>query len=175
MLSKYSRIITSTSLALIVLESLVVLPVFPQSAQQDANTNSTVDGDFNNVLQVPNQNNAQNSNINEFNIPNIYPLDNPLNTPVNTENDFGFNMSVGVNTLDTSNVTVYFGVIYQPGRTNSHRVRMTYLNQQTELLEKQTELLESQRQIAQTRLQLLQNELEETELRLQRLQQSSGN
>ncbi|HBE19983.1 MAG TPA: hypothetical protein DEG17_02460 [Cyanobacteria bacterium UBA11149] len=175
MLPKPAKIITYASLVLLTLESLAILPGFAQSAQQDANPNSTIDGDFNNVFQVPNQNNAQNSNINEFNIPNIYPLDNPINTPVNTENDFGFNMSVGVNTLDASNVTVYFGVIYQPGRTNSHRVRMNYLNQQTELIEKQTELLESQRQIAETRLQLLQNELKETESRLQRLQQSPGN
>lgn len=133
-----------------------------QSTEQNANPSSSVEGDFNNVFQVPNQNNAQNSNVNEFNVPNIYPLDNPIYTPPNPENDFGFNMSVGVNTLDASNVTVYFGLIYQPGRTNAHNYRM-------ERLKTETELLGVQKEIAEAELQLLQQKIRAAELKLQNL------
>ncbi|NES23074.1 MAG: hypothetical protein F6K41_30185 [Symploca sp. SIO3E6] len=160
MLKKLAIILISSSLALLTSEALLRTPAFTQSAQQNANTDSTVDGDFNNVIQVPNQNNAQNSNINEFNFPNIYPLDNPIHTPVNTENDFGFNLSLGMNTLDASNVTLYLGIIYQPGRTRSHQTRMNRLS-------KETELLEAQRQIAEAQLQLLQQQITEAEIRLQ--------
>ena len=163
MLKKLAIILTSSSLIILISEALVATPAFPQSAQQSANTDSTVSGDFNNVIQVPNQNNAQNSNINEFNFPNIYPLDNPIHTPINTENDFGFNLSLGMNTLNASNVTLYLGVIYQPGRTHSHQARMSRLS-------KETELLEAQRKIAAAELQLLQQQITEAEIRLQQLQ-----
>ncbi len=108
------------------------------------------------MFQTPSQNNAQNRNINEFNV--------PINTPINTENDFGFNMSVGVNTLNASNVTVYFGLIYQPGQTDSHNTRM-------DRLKKETEILEVQRQIAEAQLQHLHQKIAEQEIRLQRLRE----
>ncbi len=54
---------------------------------------------------------------------------------MNTENDFGFNISAGVNTVDANNVTVYIGFIFQPGRTNSHKIRMQKIIKETELLE----------------------------------------
>ena len=169
-LNKSVTLFTATTLTFLIAEILIINPVISQSAQQNADPSSTVDGDFNNVFQLPNQNNAQNnaqtSNINEFNVPNILPLDNPLHTPVNTENDFGFNMSVGINTLDASNVTVYLGLIYHPGRTNSHQARMARLS-------KETELLDVQRQIAEAELQLLQQQIEEAEIKLQRLKDIS--
>lgn len=74
---------------------------------------------FDNVISpINNQNNNQSqANPNNIiNVPNIYPLQTPLVAPVNTENDFGMNFSLGVNTLDSSNVTAYIGVIFQPGR-----------------------------------------------------------
>ncbi len=159
---KLSFWITSIILAFFFLEGVAVKPIFAQTAEQTANPASTIDGDFNDVIQIPNQNNVQNTNINEFNVPN-YPLDNPIYTPANTENDWGFNMSVGLNTLDSSNVTVYLGVIYQPGRSNSHQIRM-------ERLKKETQLLEVQQQIAEAQLQQIQQQISEAERQLQQLQ-----
>ncbi|MDP5338189.1 MAG: hypothetical protein NWQ28_06400 [Nodularia sp. (in: cyanobacteria)] len=95
MLRRLAILLPTAILKLLIAETLVNQPAF---SQQSTNSDSTVNGNFNNVFQTPNQNNAE--NINEFNVPNIYPLDHPLNTPVNTENDFGLNMSVGMNTLD---------------------------------------------------------------------------
>ena len=61
-------------------------------------------------------------------------------SPPNTENNFGFNLSVGVN---QSKATVYLGVIFQPGRTNAHQTRMQYLEKQIEFLEVQTQVAEA--------------------------------
>ncbi|MBD2296934.1 hypothetical protein H6G06_26530 [Anabaena sphaerica FACHB-251] len=167
MFKKSTIVFTSSILYPLIWNLLVNKPAFSQSSQQNTNSDSQVNGDFNNVFQIPNQNNAQNSNINEFNFPNIYPLNHSINTPVNTENDFGFNMSVGVNTLDAANVTVYLGFIFQPGRTNSHKIRM-------QRIIKETELLETQKKIAEGQLQLIQKQITEAELRLQKLQYSSS-
>ncbi|GAX38719.1 hypothetical protein [Nodularia sp. NIES-3585] len=161
MLRRFTVLLTTAIINLLIAEMLVNKPAYSQLGQ-NTNSESAVNGDFNNVFQLPNQNNAE--NITEFNVPNIYPLDHPINTPVNTENDFGLNMSVGVNTLDANNLTVYMGLIFQPGRTNSHKVRMNRIN-------KETELLEVQKQIAEARLQLLQTQISEAEIRLQGLQQ----
>jgi hypothetical protein len=162
---KLSSILTAALLTAIGSEIFVSLPAFSQTSPQSTNSNSTVTGDFNNVFQTPNQNNAENSTT--FNVPNIYPLDNPINNSVNTENDFGLNMSMGVNTLDASNVTVYLGLMYQPGRSDSHKARMSYSNQQTELLK-------TQKQIAEAQLQLLQRQIAEAQVKLDNLQNSSS-
>jgi hypothetical protein len=162
MLKKQTLLFTIGILYLLISEVLVNKPAFSQSAEQNTKSDSQVTGDFNNVFQTPNQNNAQNSNVNEFNFPNIYPLNHSINTPVNTENDLGFNMSAGVNTLDANNVTVYLGLIFQPGRTDSHKIRM-------QKIIKETELLETQKKIAEAQLQLIQKQISEAELRLQQL------
>jgi hypothetical protein len=154
-----AKVISSTTFALFFISILQIKPSLAQSTQQNSNPTSTIEGDANNVFQTPNQN----SNINDINVPNIYPLQHPINTPVNTENDLGINMSVGVNTLDASNVTVYLGIIYQPGRTDSHLVRMQYLK-------KQTEILDTQKQIAEAQLQLIQKQIQEAEIKLKKLQ-----
>ncbi len=161
-MKKELKIIAATASTLFFSETLGAKLVFCQTPLQSSQPSSTVEGNFNNIFQTPNQNNAQNSNINELEIPNIYPLDNPIYTPPNPENDFGFNMSVGVNTLDASNVTVYFGLIFQPGRTNSHNLRM-------QRLQKETELLDTQKQIAEAELQLLRQQITEAEIKLQNL------
>ncbi|HEY9873159.1 MAG TPA: hypothetical protein V6D12_06970 [Candidatus Obscuribacterales bacterium] len=165
MLKKVSTAIILPSLIFLLSEFLLIKPASCQTATQTPNQNSTIgtNSDANVVNQISPQNNAQNRN--EINFPNIFPLNNPINTPVNTENDFGLNMSVGINTLDAANVTVYLGLIFQPGRTDSHKARMTRL-------QSETELLESQKQVNQAQLQLLQKQIAEAEVRLQRLQQS---
>lgn len=71
-----------------------------------------------------------------------------------------------MNTLDASNVTIYLGIIYQPGRTQDHKARMTRLRKETELLEVHKKTMEAN-------LTLLQKQIEEATIRLQRLQQSS--
>lgn len=158
------RFIHDFSLIALACSSLAITsPALAQVADQSVTPSSTIDGDFNNVFQTPNQNNAQNSNINEFNVPNIYPLDHPIHTPVNTENDFGFNLSAGVNTLDASNLTFYLGIIYHPGRSDAHEQRMSRLN-------KETEVLEIQRQIAEAQLQRLRQEISKAERQLQELE-----
>lgn len=122
------------------LSALMILgltnPAFASSVEQTAKTDSQVEGDANNVIQIPNQNNVQNSNDNDIELSTI----TPLVSPPNTENDLGFNLSVGVNRSET---TVYLGVIFQPGRTDAHQTRMQYLEQQIELLEVQTQLAEA--------------------------------
>jgi hypothetical protein len=134
-----------------------------QSSQQNANPNTTIgnNSEFNTVVQTPNQNNAQN----QVNFSNILPLNNPIYTPVNTENDLGLNFSLAVNTLDSSNVTLFLGLIYQPGRTEDHKARMRRLRAETAVLE-------SQKQISQAQLQLLQKQIAEAEYRLQNLKRS---
>ncbi|WP_414551852.1 hypothetical protein [Anabaena sp. CCY 0017] len=159
MLRKLTILLPTAILNFFIAETLVNQPAF---SQQTTNSDSTVDGNFNNVFQTPNQNNAE--NITELNVPAIRPLDHPITTPVNTENDFGLNMSVGMNTLDANNLTVYMGLVFQPGRTNSHKIRMNRIN-------KETELLEVQKQIAEARLYLIQKQISEAELKLQGLHQ----
>lgn len=121
-------------------------PAFANSVEQTAITDSQVEGDANNVIQIPNQNNLQNHNDNDIELSTI----TPLVSPPNTENDLGFNLSVGVN---DSEATVYLGVIFQPGRTDAHQTRMQYL-------EKQNEFLEVQTQLAEAKLMELQSQLE---------------
>lgn len=159
MFMKNFYLLTCSICYLLISELLVNKPVLSQSSQQSNNSNSQVTGEYNNIFQTPNQN----SNVNEFNFPNIYPLNHSIDTPVNTENDFGFNISAGVNTLDANNVTVYIGFIFQPGRTNSHKIRM-------QKIIKETELLEIQKNLAQGQLQLVQNQIYEAELKLKQLQ-----
>jgi len=155
MLIKISRLLIITLVEIFIAEILETKPTFAQLA----NINNAIDGNNNVSVSVPSQN--------QFNVPNIYPLDNNINTPVNTENDFGFNLSMGVNTLDANNVTVYLGFIFQPGRTYSHQVRMNRIN-------KETELLGVQKQIAESQLQLLQKQISEAEMKLQKLQQPAS-
>ncbi|AFZ38280.1 hypothetical protein Sta7437_4847 (plasmid) [Stanieria cyanosphaera PCC 7437] len=116
-------------------------PLLAQSTEQSTTNNSQVSGDSNNVIQIPNQNNAQNHNNNEIDLSYLVPLV----APPNTENDFGFNLSVGV---DSSQTTVYMGIVFQPGRTETHQTRIKHL-------ERQIKLLEIQAQIAEAKLKLL--------------------
>lgn len=129
-------------------------PANAQSAQQTTAPSSSVVGDFNNVIQVPNQNNAQSSNVNRPVFNNIYPL----NTPPNAEDDFGFNLSVSY----SDDVIVSAGVVYQPGRSRAHQARMRQLAEQTDLLA-------AQKKIAEAELQLLQMQIEEAKQKLQSL------
>jgi hypothetical protein len=130
--------------ALVILPRGSIEPILAQSTEQSTTSNSSVSGDLNNVIQIPNQNNAQNFNSNEIDFSYIAPLV----APPNTENDFGFNLSIGV---DSSQATVYMGVIFQPGRTEAHQTRIEYL-------ERQIELLEIQAKIAEAKLQLLKSD-----------------
>jgi hypothetical protein len=142
----------------------------PAMAQTTNNTQPTTVGDNSNNNLIDNrpvQNaNSNTGNSNNISLPNIYPLNNSILTPVNTENDFGFNASVGMNTLDSSNVTVYVGLIFQPGRTDDHNQRMARLR-------KETEVLEANKKLAQTQLTLLETQIAETKFRLQQAQQAA--
>lgn len=142
---------------------LYCVTTLAQTATSNQNSSVGDNSAFNQVLQSNPQ--IPISNTTSVNVPNIYPLQNLPNAFVNTENDFGMNLSVGVNTLDASNVTVYLGLIYQPGRTDDHRARMTRLRKETELLEVQKKNMEAN-------LTLLQKQIEEANLRLQKLQKS---
>ncbi len=150
----------------------LLFAVSPVLAQSTTNNQPTTVGDnsSNNLIDNrPVQNaNSNTGNSNNINIPNIYPLQNSLSAPVNTENDFGLNASVGVNTLDSSNVTVYLGFVYQPGRTDDHNHRMARLR-------KETEVLETNKKLAQTQLSLLEQQIAETKFRLQQAQQAIFN
>jgi hypothetical protein len=132
-----------------------------------SNQNSTVgaNSNFNQVLQNNPQVPINSVNTTNIRVPNVYPLQNLPNAYVNTENDFGMNLSLGVNTLDASNVTVYLGLIYQPGRSADHQARMARLRKETEVLEVQKKNMESN-------LTLLQKQIEEANLRLQKLQKT---
>jgi hypothetical protein len=149
----------------------LLFAVAPVNAQSTTNNQPTTVGSnsSNNLIDnrpVQNANaNTGNSNANSINIPNIYPLQNSLVAPVNTENDFGLNASVGLNTLDSSNVTVYLGFVFQPGRTDDHNHRMARLR-------KETEVLETNKKLAQTQLSLLEQQIAETKFRLQQAQQA---
>lgn len=167
MLNKITNIFWLTSLLLCCTETYLLKFAVAQTATQNNTPNSTIgtNSDANVVNQIAPQQNAQNRN--EINFPNIYPLNTPIHTPVNTENDFGLNLSAAVNTLDSNNVTVFLGLIFQPGRTDSHRARMAKLRSETAILD-------TQKQISQAQLQLLQKQIAEAELRLQRMQQSTN-
>lgn len=158
-------VITCTSLSMILCGwDLIALA-------QTANTNqsNTVgeNSSFNQVNQNSQQVPVNNTNNNSTNInnPNIYPLNYLPNAFVNTENDFGFNLSAGINTLDAANITIYLGLIYQPGRTEDHNLRMMRLRKETELLEKQKQTMEAN-------LTLLQTQIQEANLRLEQLKKS---
>jgi hypothetical protein len=129
-----------------------------------AQVNSTNDSAIGNNSNQNNVNQNANQNQNIINNPDriVYPLDGNFYTPVNTENDFGFNFSAGVNTLDASNVTLYLGVIFQPGRTADHNARMNRLRKETEILEVQKKTLEA-------RLLLLQKQVKDAGLQLEKL------
>ncbi|GEM_PF-1326868 len=171
MFKNFFAILVSTYCAILGLEIAFAKPARSQQTvtQPQTTTPGIGDNSNNNLLNAsPNQNNNNNNFSNNFpEYPDrlIYPLNVPIDTPVNTENDWGLNLSVGVNTLDSSNLTVYMGIIFQPGRTNSHNVRM-------ERIRKETQLLEAQRQVSEAQLRLIQKQIEEAEMRLQRVQQS---
>lgn len=156
-------------LSIFTLQTLNIQPGYSQTATSNQTSNVGNDASFNQILQSNPQLpvNNTNNNSNNFNYPNIYPLNNVPNAYVNTENDFGFNLSAGMNTLDASNVTVYLGIIFQPGRTQDHKLRMTRLR-------KETEILETQKKIMEGNLTLLQKQIEEASIRLERLKKSSN-
>ena len=152
------------------LQALNIQPGYSQTATSNQTSNVGNDASFNQILQSNPQVPVNNTNNNSTNInyPNIYPLNYVPNAHVNTENDFGFNLSAGVNTLDASNVTIYLGIIFQPGRTEDHKLRMARLR-------KETEVLETQKKIMEGNLTLLQKQIEEATIRLERLKNSSNN
>lgn len=155
------------SLVVFTLQVLSIQPGYSQTSTSNQTSNVGNDASFNQILQSNPQLpvNNTNNNSNNFNYPNIYPLNNVPNAYINTENDFGFNLSAGVNTLDASNITVYLGIIFQPGRTEDHKLRMVRLR-------KETEVLETQKKIMEGNLTLLQKQIEEASIRLERLRQS---
>ncbi len=156
-------------LTILSLQALNIQPGYSQTATSNQTSNVGNDASFNQILQSNPQLpvNNTNNNSNNFNYPNIYPLNYVPNAHVNTENDFGFNLSAGVNTLDASNVTIYLGVIFQPGRSEDHKLRMARLR-------KETEVLETQKKIMESNLTLLQKQIEEATIRLEHLKKSSN-
>lgn len=158
-----TRLISITS-ALVIAPLLVASSCLAQSATSTQNSTIGSNSTFNQVLQ----NNPQ-IPINSINTTTVRVPEHPLqavpNAYVNTENDFGMNLSVGMNTLDSSNVTVSLGIIFQPGRSADHRARMTRIRRETELLEVQKQSMEAN-------LSLLQKQIEEANLRLQKVQPS---
>jgi hypothetical protein len=148
--------LSTCGLTLLILSELLS---FSAQAQVDQTTiNDSAIGNNSNQNNV-NQNANQNQNLINYPDHVISPLNGNFYTPVNTENDFGFNFSAGINTLDSSNVTLYMGVIFQPGRTDSHNARMVRLRKETELLEVQKQTLEA-------RLILLQKQVKDAGLQL---------
>jgi hypothetical protein len=139
------------------------------SAQAQVDQNSNNDSAIGNNSNQNNVNQNANQNQNIINNPDrlIRPLDGNFYTPVNTENDFGFNFSAGVNTLDSSNVTLYLGVIFQPGRTADHNARMNRLRKETEILEVQKKTLEA-------RLLMLQKQVKDAGLQLEKLSEPAA-
>ena len=127
-------------------------------AQTSTQTSTVGNSSSGNTVQQSNPQNNQ-----QITFPNIYPLNPTINNPVNTENDLGINLGAAVNTLDSRNVTIYLGIIYQPGRTDDHNARMAKLRSETQLLE-------SQRQSTQSQLQLLKLQVVEQETRLRQMQ-----
>jgi hypothetical protein len=150
-----------TTIGLICAELITVHPAHAQTATSTQTSTVGSNSAFNQIVQSNPQVPVSNSNAASINVP-IQPLQTLPNAYVNTENDFGMNLSLGVNTLDASNVTVYFGVIYQPGRSEDHRARMTRLR-------KETEVLEANKKTIEANLALLQTQIQEATLRLQKL------
>jgi hypothetical protein len=164
-LSSLPRFVPAVLVALI-LSDASSYPAYSQTANSNQSTSVGENSTFNQVMQSNPQIpiNTTNNNSTNINNPNIYPLNYLPNAYVNTENDFGFNLSAGVNTLDAANMTVYLGIIYQPGRTEDHNLRMSRLR-------KETELLESQKRTMEANLNLIQKQIDEATMRLQNLQQ----
>lgn len=144
--------VTLKATALAAFSLIYAMPANAQTAAQSAVPSSSVMGSFNNVIQVPNQNNAQNSNTNSP----VYNNISPLNAPANDENDLSFGLSAGF----SNDVTVTAGVVFQPGRSRAHDARMKQIAAQTELLTTQNEIAEAQ-------LQLIQLQVQEAEQRSQ--------
>jgi hypothetical protein len=145
---KQLTLATTTTLALVATSSPV--------AAQTSNQTSTVGNDSSgNTVQ---QSNPQNNQVITF--PNIYPLNPSIQNPVNTENDFGLNFGAALNTLDSRNVTLYVGFVYQPGRTNDHNMRMARMRSETQLIESQKAISQAQ----------LRKQIVEQELKLKKLQ-----
>jgi hypothetical protein len=151
-------------LVTLILQAASNYPAYSQTANSNQSTSVGDDSTFNQIMQSNPQIPINNTNNNSTNINNRYPLNYLPNAYVNTENDFGFNLSAGVNTLDAANVTVYLGIIYQPGRTEDHNLRMVRLR-------KETELLESQKRTMEANLNLIQKQIDEAKIRLQNLPQ----
>ncbi|PAX59637.1 hypothetical protein [Brunnivagina elsteri] len=153
-------------LVTLILPAVSNYPAYSQTANSNQSTTVGENSTFNQVMQSNPQIPVNNTNNNSTNInnPNRYPLNYLPNAYVNTENDFGFNLSAGVNTLDAANITVYLGIIYQPGRTEDHNLRMSRLR-------KETELLESQKRTMEANLNLIQKQIDEATIRLQNLPQ----
>ena len=154
-----------TSLILLLLETVLVHPAYSQTAESSQTSNIGDSSTSNQIMQSNPQIPITSSNFNTLRFPNIFPLDSLTNAFVNTENDLKFNLSAAVNTLDASNVTVYLGPIYQPGRTDDHNARM-------DRLRKETELLEVNKKVMEANLALLQKQIQEATIRLQNLQRS---
>jgi hypothetical protein len=157
--SVLQSVLLPCSAGLLVCSQMMTLTAQAQ-VDQTSNNDSAI-GNNSNQNNV-NQNANQNQNITNYPERVIRPLDGNFYTPVNTENDFGFNFSAGVNTLDSSNVTLYLGVIFQPGRTADHQARMNRLRKETEILEVQKQTLEA-------RLLLLQKQVKDAGLQLEKL------
>lgn len=160
---RHTKALVVTTIGLICAElTTTINPVQAQTASSNQTSAIGSNSAFNQIVQsnpqVPVNNSAS------VNLP-LQPLQVP-NAYVNSENDFGMNLSVGISTAETSNVTVSLGVIYQPGRSDDHRVRMTRLR-------KETEVLEANRKTSEANLALLQTQIQEATLRLQKLRLSS--
>jgi hypothetical protein len=164
---RHTKALVLTTIGLICAElATTISPVQAQTASSNQTSAIGSNSAFNQIVQsnpqVPVNNSTSNST--SVSIP-IQPLQIP-NAYVNSENDFGMNLSVGINTAEASNVTVSFGVIYQPGRSEDHRARMARLR-------KETEILEVNRKTSEANLALLQTQIQEATLRLQKLQSPS--
>ncbi len=61
--------------------------------------------------------------------------------------------------MNASNVTIYLGIIFQPGSTEDRKLRMSRLR-------KETEILETQKKIMEGNLTLLQKQIEFYSIRL---------
>ena len=164
--NNFPKILVSASLALLVSEAFVARPAHSQTTRSNQSNQIGNSSNSNQIMQSNPQLSVTNSNVNEFNYPEVFPLNPPASAPVNTENNWGFNLSTAVNTLDASNVTVSFGVVFQPGRTENHNARMNYIQQRTETLEVKKKIMESN-------LSLLRKKIQEATLRVQNLQQSA--
>jgi hypothetical protein len=166
----HNAIVKYLSTATLVFAGVLVGASISHAQTTTSSTPSSSIGDNgfqNSVIQAnPQNSNSQNGQRNSQSI--IYPaipLSPVIQNPVNTENDFGLNLGGALNTIDGRNITLYLGIVYQPGRTDDHNARMAKLKSETQVLE-------SQKQITQTQLQLLRQQVSEQEIRLRRMQSS---